>query len=214
MEKIFSVYVSGFSTSVGKPVSGFPYPGFKLGHIEKIVEPGRFVVILENGERVTAQGLRSLKVGGRVRVFPPGEIPPVSRDEGEHQSDFLRGDGTQWTALLPLDFGGRKSSAQLRIFVEEKMGGFWAKGHRAVYFVVSTKTEKLGELQWSIYLKGRQVSLQVFADNDFFDLSALKILTNGVERSLRSKGFALAAPTVYLERPFKVPEGFRLNVRG
>ena len=214
MEKVFSVYISDFPPLAGKPLTGFSYPGFKLGHIEKIVELGRFVVVLESGERVTAQGSRSLKIGSPVRVFPPREILPAVMEEGEPQSYFLRNGGTQWEALLPLGFGGKKSSARLKIFVEEKMDSLWEKGPRTVYFIVWTQTEKLGKLQWSIYLKGRQVFLQVFAEKALFDLVSLKNLTAGVEKSLKSKGFALAAPTIYLERPFEVPEGFRLNVKG
>ncbi|HJT24306.1 MAG TPA: hypothetical protein VJ873_06995, partial [bacterium] len=151
----------------------------------------------------------------RVRVFPPGE-GPLRASEGKKESgaDLLRESGTQWAALLPLGFGGKKASARLKLFVEEKPEGIWGKGNRAVYFIVWTLTEKLGELQWSIYLKGRQVSLQVFAEKGFFDLDGLKELTGGVERSLKNKGFTLASPTTYLERPFKVPDGFRLNVKG
>lgn len=213
MAKIFSVYVSHFPAPTGKGLTGFFYPGFKLGKIEKVLEPGRFVVVLENGERVTTQGFQNLKIGSRVRVFPPGEIPGSANEE-ELQSDFLKKAGTQWTALLPLGFGGAKSSVRLKIFVEEKTEGPRDKGPRAVYFIIWTQTEKLGELQWSIYLRGRQLFLQVFLEKDTFDAVELKNLIGGVERNLKNKGFILAAPTAYLDHPFRVPEGFRLNVKG
>ena len=206
--------MSGLFRLAGGLKTDLPFSGFKLGKIEKILEPGRFVVVLENGSRVAAQGARTLKINSRVRVFPPGEISAGVKGESEPPASPLKGSGTQWRALLPLGFGGEKASARLRVFVEEKTGGLWNKNPRAAYFVVWTHTEKLGELQWSIYLKGREVSLQVFAKNGIDDKDGIRDLAANVEKSLKSRGFTLAAPTVYLGRPFKAPEGFRLNVRG
>ncbi len=154
-----------------------------------------------------------MKVDNHVRVFPPREIS-AERTQKEPAADYGKESGTYWTAFLPLGFGGKKASTRLQVFVEEKPEGFWGKKPRAVYFVVWTQTEKLGGLQWSIYLKGRQVSLQVFAEKSTVDNVRLKELAESVEKSLKNRGFSLLTPTVYSERPFKVPEGFRLNVKG
>lgn len=214
MEKFFSVQIRGLSRPVAGLGTGLSQEGFRLGRIEKVIEPGRFVVILENGERVTADGSPALKINYPVRVLPASDALSASKGGKELLPPSLEEIGTLWTAFLPLDFGGRGASVKLQAFVEVKMRNGLGKSPRAVYFVIWTRTEKLGELQWSIYLKGRQVSLQVFAEGGDREKGGVSNLAAGVEKGLKRLGFVLAAPTVYLSRPFRVPEGFRLNVRG
>lgn len=210
MDKLFPVQMNVLPRTTGALAADWYPSGFKLGRIEAILEPGKFVVELENGVRVKATGSRALKLDSRVRVFPPAAT--LAGESEKEQPLSLREKGVLWKALFPLGFGGRKASARLQVFLEERPEALWDKNPRAVYFVVWTKTEKLGEIQWCLYLKGRQVSLQVFAEAG--EKSALRELVSGVERNLRGLGFVFATPPVFLNRPFKAPEGFRLNVRG
>ncbi len=210
MERIFPVQMNALPKPPAGLAADWSPSGFKLGRIDAILEPGKFVVELENGVRVTASGSRALKLDSRVRVFPPAAT--LTGGAEKEQPLPLREKNFSWKALFPLGFGGRKASARLHVFLEERPESLWDKSPRAVYFVIWTRTEKLGEIQWSIYLKGRQASIQVFAETGGKDV--LKELVSGVERNLKGLGFVLAAPTLYLSRPFKAPEGFRLNVRG
>jgi hypothetical protein len=214
MEKVFYVHISGLPRPVGGLNAGLSQMGFRLGKIEKVIDPGRFVVVLENGERVTADGSRTLKIDNRVRVFPSPDGLQGVKGEKELLPPPLKENRALWTAFMPLGFGGKESSLRLQTFGEVKMRSGLEKIPRAVYFVIWTRTEKLGELQWSIYLKERQVSLQVFAEGGGREKEGLRNLAAGVERGLKRLGFVLVTPTVYLSRPFRVPEGFRLNVRG
>lgn len=212
MDQIFPVQMSGSpQPGTGLKTALFP-SGFRLGRIAAVLEPGKFKVVLENGVRVTAQGSRALKAGNVVRVFPPTDTVAGGPREKEQPFSPVTERGLSWTALLPLGFGGRKASARLQVFVQEKSKTPWDKAPRAVYFVVWTQTEKLGEVQWSIYLKGRQVSLQIYAAEG--DKGTLEELVLSVETNLRRLGFGITGPTVFLRRPFKAPDGFRLNVRG
>ena len=188
-----------------------PGTGFQLGRIEKVLEPGRFIVVLKDGARVTAMGSPALEANTRVRVFPPGGISQ-GREKTAERIPLPMEAGSQWTALIPLGFGGKHSTARLQVFVEKKRPG--EKGAPAVYLVFWIRTEKQGELQWSIYLRGRQVALQVFAPGGVKAKDGFKELVGGVEKNLEGRGFKLLAPTVFLGKPFRVPEGFRLNLRG
>jgi hypothetical protein len=215
MEKIFSVQLSGLPRMAKILDGGVPFSDFRLGRIEKVLESGRFVVVLENGTQVTAEGSQALKVGNCVRVFPPSGVSWKVGKEQELPPPALNESGTLWTAFLPLGFGGKKSSVRLQTFVDTKIQRGIEKGSRAVYFVLWTRTEKLGEIQWCIYLKGRQISIQVFAGGEGFDKQgSLKNLAIGIEKNLKGLGFVLAVPTVFLPRPFRIPEGFRLNIKG
>ena len=104
------------------------------------------------------------------------------------------------------------ASAQLEVFVEKESKGFGGKKASA-YFVFTVKTETQGEIQWSIYLAGKQVALQVYAPNKTRQEN-LKLMVLEIEKSLKKKGFLLAGATIYLNSPFRIPEGYRLNVRG
>lgn len=211
MEKVFSIPMTGPGRPVTLPGTVGSGIGFQLGQIEKVLEPGRFIVVLKGGARVTAMGSPALEASTRVRVFPP---PGLLQGKGEKEAPLPLPleSGSQWTALIPLGFGGKRSAARLQVFVEKKKPG--EKGAPAVYLVFWVRTEKQGEFQWSVYLKGRQVALQIFAPSPDEKQGKLKDLVGGVEKNLESRGFKLLAPTVFLRRPFRVPEGFRLNLRG
>ena len=214
MEKVFSVHMSGPSPVAGLN-AGLSQTGFRLGRIEKLLDSGRFMALLENGKRVTVEGSPILKIGNRVRVFPSSDgLQRAKTGERELSNSPLKENGTLWSAFLPLGFGGRGASVRLQAFIEVKTQNGFVKSSRAVYFVIWTQTEKLGEIQWSIYLKGKLVYLQVFSDEGSREKEDLRTLVVGVERGLKRLGFVLAAPTVYLGRPFRVPEGFHLNLKG
>jgi hypothetical protein len=212
MKKLIPVEI-GF---LGKPLSAregaLSNPEAKMGIVEKIIGPGKYIVSLENAVKVTVRSVQGLKVGNRVQVLPPGK--GIKEGMAEQKADSLTKRGLHWSASFPLGFGGKNAMARLKVFVEEKTGEFWNKNSPAVYFVFTVMTENQGELQWSIYLKGRQVAIQVFSPMKGVEKDDLKELILAVEKNLRNKGFVLSASTVLLAKPFKIPEGFRLNVRG
>jgi flagellar biosynthesis protein len=111
-----------------------------------------------------------------------------------------------------LAFGGKGSQAKLEVFSERKPGKGPSQQTFVAYLVFTVETEKNGRVQWNVHLKGRQLSLQVFApDSDMEDLS---ILVGEIERALEGKGFYLMGKAIFLDKPFRVPDGFRLNVTG
>jgi hypothetical protein len=187
-------------------------PVSKPGFVEKIVEPGKYVVIMQNGKRVTAEGSRGLGIGSKVQVLRRIDLLNAS-DDLENKTPPLKDAGLQCRAFLPLGFGGKKASAFLKVYVESKNGEVGGEKSPAVYFVFTVNTNKQGELQWSIYLKGRQVAVQVFSDRGERE-DELKTLIDNVEDNLRERGFHFLAKTVLLKSPFRVPVGFRLNVKG
>lgn len=211
MEKVFSVPMTGPGRPVTLPGTAGAGSGFQVGQIEKVLEPGRFIVVLKDGARVTAMGSPAIEANTQVRVFPPTGVLQ-GKGEKEAPLSLPLESGSQWTAFIPLGFGGKRSAARLQVFVEKKRPG--EKGALAVYLIFWVRTEKQGELQWSVYIKGRQVALQVFASGPEGGKGNFKDLVMGVEKNLENRGFKFLAPTVFLRKPFRVPEGFRLNLRG
>ena len=188
-------------------------PVSKPGFVEKIVEPGKYIVVTQDGQRVAAEGSRGLGIGSKVQVLRRVDLLNASKDDLRSKAPLLKDKGLQWKAFLPLGFGGKRAGAFLKVYVESKNGEFGGEKSPAVYFVFTINTNKQGELQWSIYLKGRQVAVQVFSDMGGRE-DELKALVDSVEGNLRERGFHLLARTIRLKSPFRVPEGFRLNVKG
>jgi len=185
----------------------------KLGIVEKIVEPGKYLVIMQDGQRVTAEGSKNLGVGNKVQVLRRIDVLSKGKGDLKIDSPLLKEEGLQWEAFVPLGFGGKKAGAFLRVYVEKKNGELRGGKTPAIYFVFTIKTYKQGELQWSIYLNGRQVAIQIFSEVSGRE-DELKELVKNVEKNLRDRGFHFLASTVRLKSPFRVPEGFRLNVKG
>lgn len=161
------------------------------------------------------RGPENVKVGSKVQVVPTDAVG----DKKKAPLDVLQPSnfgesGVRLSAFLPLGFGGKGASARLEIFVEERSKSTSPKSEPASYFVFTVKTEKQGEIQWSIYLKGKGVALHVYANPKGGSKDLLRKLTQEIEKSLEVKGYILIAPTVFLSRPFKIPEGFRLNLKG
>lgn len=214
MEKVFSAEEFGVikrNFMMGEPSLSL---GSKPGVVGKIVEPGKYIVTLADGSQISAQGSRGLRLGHKVQVLSKVDVLNEQKVSMETRGSSLKESGLQLRAFFPLGFGGKKAEASLRIYIEEKNEGFSEKRIPAVYFVFNIETDKQGKLQWSIYLKDRQISIQVFSDLERVRKEELKVLVTDVEKKLRSRGFRLLAPTVYLKSFFRVPEGFRLNIRG
>jgi hypothetical protein len=198
----------------GKTSTG--QPGVKLGRIDKIIELGRFIVALDDGTKIEVRGSNLLKPGNQVQVLFRDErflFEDKVINSGMPGNDAEKS-GFQWSAFIPLAFGGKHATARLEVYVEKRIKGFLDKGTPVVYFVFSVETEKQGESQWCIHLRGRQLSLQVYRTELKGQKYEIKILVEEVEKTLKKTGFVLAGPTLFLTRPFKVPAGFRLNVRG
>jgi hypothetical protein len=217
MEHVFPIEVSLSSASMGDNRKNvFSSMGrIKVGVVEKIVEPGKFVVSFADGVKVKVQGQENLKIGNRVQVhFDLNQMKGNEKLPAPESLDKQEESGIQLSAFLPLGFGGKGATARLEVFIERQSGNGLNKFIPAIYFVFVVQTKELGETQWSIHMKGRQVSIQVFASGVQKQREKLKLLALDVEKGLKNKGFVLSAPTVYLNRRFTVPSGFRLNVSG
>lgn len=186
---------------------------YKEAKIEKEIGAGRFLAIFGDDMKIEVSGSREIKVGDRVKVLlPPSFAKGLEGLDGVSTSSVLDS-GVQWSGLIPLGFGGRGSMARLEVFVERQSKGLLKK-NSPVYFIFSIKTERQGDIQWSIYLKGRQVTLQIYAPLVDHPKENLGFLVEEVEKGLKNQGFVLGGKTTFLNRLFKTPAGFRLNVRG
>ncbi len=214
MERVFSLEVLGGSHKSFKLDGQFLSAGPKAGFVYKIVGVGKYVVTMADGRRINAEGSKGLKLGSKVQVLSLVRGFNEKKDPLEIQRSLPKESGLQLKAFLPLGFGGEGASASLRIYVEKKCEGFLVKKPSAIYFILNIETDEQGKLQWSIYLKERQVAIQVFSDLGSGGMDKLKILVANVEKTLKNQGFHFLAPTVYLKRFFRVPEGFHLNIKG
>jgi hypothetical protein len=217
MESVFPIELGPlFSPALSRGKTSPGQPGVKLGMIERIIEPGRFIVALDEGLKIEARGSIALKTGSQVQILFRDERLPLG--EKVKNSGFpitkVGENGFQWSAFIPLAFGGKRATAQLEVFVEKRVKGFLDKGVPAVYFVFTVETEKQGETQWSIHLRGRQLLLQVYRAELKGKIDEFKKLVEELEKALKKAGFVLLGPTAFLTQPFKIPAGFRLNVRG
>jgi hypothetical protein len=217
MEKVFSVEKivpsPSSKTDLGRGARRSEAVG--EGRVESVLGSGLFVVVLESGQKIQVRGEKALKVGSQVQVLlPNGEkIADKSSALKELSSSSNSESGFQWSAFIPLGFGGKNAVARLEVFVEERTKGAWEKTTPATYFVLTVQTEKYGEIQWSIYIKGRQVAVQVYAKDEEVR-KGLSELIEEIEGALKGRGFGMVAPTAILGRPFRVPAGFRLNLKG
>jgi hypothetical protein len=110
--------------------------------------------------------------------------------------------------------GNKTPEAKIELYVERGKEGFLSKRDAIVYLVFEVKTSTYGQIQWSVYLKGNQILVQVYAEKDGIGEKNINQMIRDFEVSLKKKGFSLLAPTVILKKPFKVPVGFRLNIQG
>jgi hypothetical protein len=216
MEKVFPIDGSIIKLArEGVPSARTRISPTGYGVIEKILTPGRYIVSIEPDVKITVNGSEMMKVGDNVQVSM-SQVKPEKKIANANISEPLitSEKGFQWSAFIPLAFGGQGSLARIEAFFEKRKKGTREKETPAAFFIFTVSTEKLGEIQWSVYLRGRQLTLQVYTAV----LSELKggyrDMVREVEESLRQHGFVFAAPTVFLNKPFKIPHGFGLNVRG
>ena len=217
MEYVFPIEVNIPSASLwaNKAKVFLPIGSIKVGVVEKVIEPGRFIVSFADGVKVRVHGSDGLKLGSRVQVqFSLNRLQGPEGVLGVEKLGPQEKSGFQMSALLPLAFGGKGANARLQVIIERQSTSALDKFIPAIYFVFLVQTKELGEIQWSIHMKGHQVSIQVFAPGAQKLPEKLRLLTLEVEKGLKNRGFVLYSPTVYLNHRFKVPSGFRLNVRG
>jgi hypothetical protein len=184
------------------------------GIIVKVLTPGRFIVGLSSGQKIQVLGSDSLATGHRVQVSWTVLKEAKSVSAISPIQNSLEVEGYTWSAFIPLGFGGEGSFARLEVFVEKRRKMILEKFQPGVYFVFTAITRDQGELQWSVYLKERQVALQIHSDSGGSGRKRIEELARIVEKRLKSLGFVLTVPTVFLSKRFKPPSGFRLNVRG
>jgi hypothetical protein len=123
--------------------------------------------------------------------------------------------GMVWAASLPFDFapGSGGGVVKLEVFVEKVKKHSLEKASRASYLVFTTDFENGDTLQWSVYLKGKNLSMQIYSSEKTAQRHDMDKLSGEIEKRLKKMGFVLTAPTVRLLKPFKIPRGFSLNVR-
>ncbi len=213
MEKVFLVSPESFlkngplgSGQAGKPL----LEGNAI--VERVLGPKRYSVVLEDGTKLTAVGPDSIRAGAKVKVAAFDSSAARKSTEDNLKVSIKNGDGL--AALIPVKLGSKTEVARIELYVEKEKAGFLKKKEAIVYLVFSMKTDTYGEIQWSVYLKGSQILVQVYAEKDGEGKKNLDQMIKDFEVSLKKKGFSLLAPTVILKKPFKVPAGFQLNVRG
>jgi len=213
MEKVFLIsgenLPKGFSES--KEYSKTPFVAGEA-IIEKVLGSNRYLVTLADGTKLTAIGPISINKGTRVQVSALS-TDAIQKETAPNLILSIK-NGDRWSAFIPMKLGNRTSEAKLELYVERKKAGFLPKKDVIVYLVFSVKTETYGQIQWVVYLKGNQVLIQVYAEKDGMGKKDIALMIKDFEGSLKKKGFSLMAPTVILKKPFKVPTGFQLNVRG
>ncbi len=215
MEKVVAAAGGNFSPN---PLGGIKNLRSVAAVIEKNIRPGQFWAALENGERIKVHGAAELTVGQKVTVLMPG---PANADRAKaatllaESGPLADKSAMVWTALLPFDFapGPGGGVAKLEVFVEKVKRHSLEKAGRASYLVFTTDFENGDTLQWSVYLKGKNISLQIYSSEKTAQRHDMDKLSGELEKRLKKLGFVLTAPTVRLVKPFKIPQGFRLNVR-
>src|ERR1039458_8483625 len=97
MEYVFPIEVNVPSASLkGNKEKAFVSMGnIKVGVVEKVIEPGRFIVSFADGVKVRVQGSEGLKLGCRVqvqfslnRLKGPEGLPDAERLAPREESGF------------------------------------------------------------------------------------------------------------------------------
>jgi hypothetical protein len=213
MEKVFLVSGENFPNGLllGKEYSKQLFlEGEAI--IEKVLGSGRYLVTLADGKKLIAIGPESINKGMKVQISALS-TENLKAETGPDLNVSVK-NGDRWSALIPVKLGNKTSEAKLELYVERKKDGVFPKKDPIVYLVFSVKTETYGQIQWIVYLKGNQVLIQVYAEKDGVGKKDISQMIKDFEVLLKKKGFSLLAPTVILKKPFKVPTGFQLNIRG
>jgi hypothetical protein len=175
-----------------------------LARVVEVIAPGRYVVSLPAGGAVEVEGEPGLRVGSPVRVLKPANGLLKAAQEP----------GVPWEALIPLGFGGKNAKAELKVYVERVGDKTSQETKPAVYLILECVTELQGKSQWSIYLRGNSVQVQVYPGDGVDAGERFLSLVREVEESLKKKGFRPAGSTVILKKRFSLPRGFHLNIKG
>jgi hypothetical protein len=198
--------------SIGRIVKFPGAPGVQRGNapsnitlVSGILGSGQYLIALPAGGILKVKGEAGLKIGDPVRLLSTSDQPDLS---------IGKEPGVPWSAFIPLGFGGKNASAKLSVYVEKiaEMGPKEAKP--AVYLILECMTDLQTPTQWSIYLKGQSIAIQVYSGEGADAEDAIWPLVREVEENLKKKGFLKTGPTVILKKKFKVPRGFHLNVKG
>ncbi len=212
MQKVFHVLGESIQNGFlsGKEYSKLPMNSDAI--IEKVLGPKRYLVTLMDGTKLTAIGSESINKGTKVRVT---SLPTVFQQKGlEDNLKLSIKNGDRLSAVIPFKLGNKTPEAKIELYVEREKAGFLSKRDSIVYLVFVVKTETYGQIQWSVYLKGSQILVQIYAEKDGVGKKGINQMIRDFEISLKKRGFSLLAPTVILKKPFKVPIGFQLNIRG
>ncbi len=203
--------------SSGLPLSGFQPQNlplsFKDGEtalIQSVQSPGTYLVIFKDGTRVLVKGQENLEIGNPVRVFRAPNVPSnMQLDQNLADTLLMESEAAlALTAFIPLGFGGKGAKAKLEVYTSKEKVNINNK--KVIYFIIALTTERLGDLQWSFQLWGRNVEAQLFAARQV-DEKDIHELTQEVEVSFKRAGFYLMSSVVRLEEPFKIPQGFRMD---
>jgi hypothetical protein len=210
MERVVAAVPGNLSSLAGPKAK---YPAEVPAVIEKTIRPGQFWAALGNGEKIKVHSAADLSVGQKVTILipkPEGLARPGSIPENR---PLVEKGATIWTALIPFDFEPGEGVAKLEVFTEKIKKHSLEKAARASYLIFTTEFENGDTLQWSVYLKGKSLSLQIYSNEKTAERHDMDKLSREIEKRLKKLGFSLTAATVRLLKPFKVPQGFSLNVR-
>ena|ERR1700677_3252418 len=214
MEKVFHVIGENISNV---SLAGKEYSGLALAKgdaiVEKVLGPKRYLVTLGDGTKLTAIGSESINKGSKVRVSSLSTFVFRQKDLEDNLKISVK-NGDRLSVLIPFKLGNKTSEVKVELYVERGKAGFFSKKDSTVYLVFFVKTQAYGQIQWSVYLKGNQVLVQIYAEKNGEGKKTINQMIRDFEVSLKKKGFSLLAPTVILKKPFKVPTGFQLNIRG
>jgi hypothetical protein len=178
------------------------------GRITEVLGQGRFRAALTAGGTVEVTGRTGLKAGDSVLVVFKSRTETLAKQPSGLDTDRPV---AQWAAFLPLNFGGPKANARIRVYTAPDAPKQGRSKKKVVLFVFETTTRSLGRIEWGVHLRAREVAFQVYAEGG--SGVSLKALTRRAEESLRARGFTVSAPTVFLKKPFGLPAGYT-NVRG
>ena len=212
MEKVVAAVIGNFLPSSS---GGMKSLGTVAAVIEKNIRPGQFWATLENGDRIRVHSAAELTVGQKVTVLVPKLADAVKAGAIAQSRPLADKGGMVWTALLPFDFasGPEGGVVKLEVFVEKVKKHSLEKTSRASYLVFTTDFENGDTLQWSVYLKGKNLSLQSYSSEKTAQRHDIDKLSGEIEKRLKKMGFVLIAPTARLAKRFRIPQGFSLNVR-
>ena len=218
MEQVFPVNIETLMVRKDAflPGNSFTQAHFRLGVVERILGPGRFIVAVDGNLKVEVQGSAFLKVGSPVKMllkkFPDHVADRVLKRPSLEMPIENR---PQWTVSMSLGFGGKNAASRLEVYTDRKNIPLFGKDDSAIYFVFSTGTEMQGEIQWCVHLMGKYVSIRVYKNDGMKKMPIdFETILRNLEDSLRKKGFFVSTPTVILKRPMGMVGAFQYALRG